>query len=307
MDHFHASSLWTAAPWDPSVDDLLALSDGFPKVVLTHNPPPGRTPMLDHRYYDDTLWREPRTRLHEGGRLSHLVFVDGRLVDAWSEHVQDSAYDDVARRHDEEHQPQVVQSPPEPPIHVQVLAWLDTVAGGREELMAMTASPVALPRLADHLDPVADEPWLITDELLTDLRESLLPSDLAAPLRECLLLARERLPELAERMTPVRLAGGIAWVVGKANAAIGPEGPITQILIAHHLGTTQLNACGNQVLGHVRRLGWTSRRPWHCEAPALLALGRVELLSSGVRRDLVGLRDRSLAEQARVLPSEVES
>ena len=68
--------------------------------------------MFDHRYYDDTLWREPRERLRDGGRLSHLVFVDGRLVDAWSERVEGSAYADVARGHDEERRPQVVQSPP---------------------------------------------------------------------------------------------------------------------------------------------------------------------------------------------------
>ena len=263
--------------------------------------------MLDHRYYDDTLWREPRERLQDGGRLSHLVFVDGRLVDAWSERVETSTYDDVARAHDEERRPpQVVQSPPPLPRHVQALAWLEAVAGSRDELLAMTSSPVALPRLGDHLDPVADEPWLVADELLTDLRETLLPSDLAAPLRECLLLVRGRLPELAERMTPARLAAGIAWVVGKANAAIGPEGPITQVRIADHLGTTSLSTAGSQVLGHVRRIGWSSRRPWGCEAPALLPVGRVELLSSGVRRDLVDLRDRCLAEEARVLPSEVE-
>lgn len=261
--------------------------------------------MLDHRYYDDLLWREPRERLAEGGRLSHLVFVDGRLVDAWSERVEDSAYDDVARRHDEDLRSQVVQSPPAPPRHAQALAWLDEVAGSREALLAMTASPVALPRLGDHLDPVADEPWLVTDELLTDLRESLLTTDLAAPLRECLLLVRERLPELADRMTPARLAAGIVWVVGKANAAIGPEGPVTQTRVADHLGTTALNSAGNQVLGHVRRLGWPVRRPWDCEAPALLAVGRVELLSASVRRDLVELRDRSLAEEARLPPSAV--
>ena len=263
--------------------------------------------MFDHRYYDDTLWREPRERLIDGGRLSHLVFVDGRLVDAWSERVEGSTYADVARAHDEERRPQVVPSPPPLPRHVQALAWLDTVAGGREELMAMTGSPVALPRLRDHLDPVVDEPWLVTDELLTDLRESLLPADLAAPLRECLLLARDRLPELAERMTPVRLAAGIAWVVGKVNAAIGPEGPVTQVRIADHLGTTTLNGTGNQVLGHVRRLGWNSARPWACGAPVLLAVGRVELLSATVRRDLVELRDRSLAEEARTATVDISS
>ena len=262
--------------------------------------------MLDHHYYDDHLWHD-RDRLTDAGRLSHLVFVDGRLVDAWSERVEASAWADVARRHDEDHRPQVVQSPPPLPRHVQALHWLDCVAGSREELLAMTASPVALPRLRDHLDPVADEAWLVADELLTDLREALLPADLAPPLRECLLLARARLPELAERMTPARLAGGVAWVVGKANAAIGPEGPITQTRVADHLGTTTLNACGSQVLGHVRRLGWVSARPWESNAPALTAVGRVELLSARVRRDLVELRDRSLAEERMFLPAEVES
>lgn len=258
--------------------------------------------MFDHRYYDDLLWREPRERLADRGRLSHLVFVDGRLVDAWSEPVEDSAYDDVARRHDEEARPQVVQSPPAPPRHAQALAWLDEIAGTRAALLSMTASPVALPRLGDHLDPAADEPWLVADELLTDLRESLLPADLAAPLRECLLLVRDRYPELAERMTPDRLAAGVVWVVGKANAAIGPEGPVTQVRVAEHLGTTSLNSCGNQVLGHVRRLAWPTRRPWDCGVPALLAVGRVELLSGSVRRDLVELRDRSLAEEAASVP-----
>jgi hypothetical protein len=181
---------------------------------------------------------------------------------------------------------------------VQALAWLDAVAGSREALLAMTASPVATPRLGDHLDPAVDEPWLVADELLTDLRESLLPADLAAPMRACLLLVRDRVPELAERLTPGRLAAGVAWVVGKANAAIGPEGPVTQVAIADHLGTTSLNASGQRVLGHVRRLGWSSHRPWDCGAPALLAVGRVDLLSMTVRRDLVDLRDRSLAEQA---------
>ena len=256
--------------------------------------------MLDHRYFDDHLWQDRHDRLTDAGRLSHLVFVDGRLVDAWSERVETSAYADVAERHDEDRRPQVVQSPPPLPRHVQALHWLDCVAGSREELLAMTASPVPLPRLRDRLDPVVDEAWLVADELLGDLRESMLPADLAGPLRECLLLARERLPELADRMTPARLAGGVVWVVGKANAAIGPEGPVTQVRIADHLGTTSLSACGQQVLGLVRRLGWVSARPWSSNAPALTAVGRVELLSATVRRDLVELRDRSLADEARL-------
>lgn len=256
-------------------------------------------------YYDD-LWTHQRQRLSERGRLSHLVFVDGRLVDAWSEDVRGSTYEEVAREYDAERRPQVVQSAPPPPPHVQALRWLDSVAGSRAELLAMSASPVAVPRLPTDLDPVADELWLVTDELLTDLRETLLTPDLAAPLRACLLLARDRVPELAGRLTPSRLAAGIAWVVGKANAAIGPEGPVTQVRISDHLGVTSLNACGTQVLGHVQRLDWPVTQPWRSDCPRLLVTGRVELLSAAVRRDLVDLRDRSLAEQAAVLPSEVE-
>jgi hypothetical protein len=288
------------------VDNLAPMSEVMRSVVVdppdSHDTP--EAPMLDHRYYDDHLWHDRTERLTDAGRLSHLVFVDGRLVDAWSERVETSAYADVADRHDEDRRPQVVQGPPPLPRHAQALQWLDCVAGSRAELLAMTSSPVTLPRLRDHLDPVADEAWLVADELLADLREALLPADLAAPLRECLLLARDRVPELAERMTPARLAGGVAWVVGKANAAIGPEGPVTQIRIADHLGTTSLNACGNQVLGHVRRLGWVSARPWSSNAPALTVVGRVELLSAAVRRDLVELRDQALAEQRAGQPTE---
>ena len=47
---------------------------------------------------------------------------------------------------------------------------------------------MALPRLHDRLDPVADEAWLVADELLADL---------AAPLHEGMLVVRDRLPELA--------------------------------------------------------------------------------------------------------------
>jgi hypothetical protein len=248
--------------------------------------------------FSGSSWGRPRERVREADRLSHLVFVDGRLVDSWTEDVHESRYADVARAYDEERRPQVVQSPPPEPRHVQALRWLDTVAGGREELLAMTAAPVITPRLPDDFDPVADEDWLIADELLVDLRESLLTSDLAAPLRACLLLARDRVPELAGRLGPTRLAAGIAWVVGKANGAIGPEGPVTQLRIAHHLGVTTLNACGNQVLGHVRRLSWPAHQPWASDCPRLMAVGCAELLSVSVRRDLVSLRDHALAEEA---------
>ena len=41
------------------------------------------------------------------------------------------------------------------------------MAGNRDHLLAMHASPVSLPRLGEHRDPVADEPWLVAGDDFT--------------------------------------------------------------------------------------------------------------------------------------------
>ncbi|TGN62881.1 hypothetical protein EXE59_02165 [Nocardioides eburneiflavus] len=166
-------------------------------------------------------WGGP-SLLADGGRVSHLVFLDGRLVDAWTESPGDGPYASLAREHDAERRPQVVQAPPAPPRHEQVLGWLDGLVGGRDALL----SP-----------------------------------DLEPPLRRCLLLLRDRAPWLPERTTAARIAAGVVWLVGKANAAIGPAGPVTQSSIATHLGVSSLGSHGGTVSGHVRRLGWASPQP----------------------------------------------
>ncbi|UUZ60844.1 hypothetical protein [Nocardioides sp. B-3] len=253
-----------------------------------HYPFPGYAP--------DEAYTQPGIDIAD--RLSHLVFVDGRLVDAWSEDVRRTRWERHAERFDEERRPRVVQSPPPPPRHEQVLEWLDSVVGGREAVLALGTAVSHVPMLRGVVDPVADEPWLIVDELLGDLCSSLLSPDLEAPMRRCLLLLRERCRSLPERSTPDRIAAGVARVVGKANAAIGPDGPVTQLSIAAQLGVASLNACGNNVVGHVRRVGWPSPRPWGSDCPPLLATGRAELLSARTVADLVELRDRALDDQA---------
>ena len=66
--------------------------------------------------YDDLdprVWgAPPPPTLRERGRLSQLVFLDGRLVDAWSEDVRDSRYAALARELDEERRPRVQVPPP---------------------------------------------------------------------------------------------------------------------------------------------------------------------------------------------------
>lgn len=259
--------------------------------------------------YDD-LWRTPTddelalfgrppSLLDGEGRVSHLVFLDGRLVDAWVESHHDTRWASLARELDAERRPRVVHSPPPPPRHEQVLAWLDGIVGGRDAVLTLVPDP-RVPLLRDVLDPVSDEPWLVVDELLGDVCESLLPPDLEAPLRRCLLLLRDKAPWLPERTAPDRIAAGIVWLVGKANAAIGSPAPVTQTAVAAHLGVSSLTAHGHTVTAHVRRLGWTSHPPYPREHPDLYATGRAELLSASVVDDLVRMRDEALADQKRL-------
>src|SRR5262245_13108067 len=93
---------------------------------------------------DDEAWfDEPPS----GGldRLTHLVLVDGRLVEVWSEPVTGTRWQHHADRFDRERRP---PSPPPPrssapvrPEHELVLTWLDAVVGGRERLLALDAGP----------------------------------------------------------------------------------------------------------------------------------------------------------------------
>jgi hypothetical protein len=251
----------------------------------------------DQDLWGGRLWGGP-SLLADGGRVSHLVFLDGRLVDAWTESPGDGPYASLAREHDAERRPQVVQAPPALPRHEQVLGWLDGLVGGRDALLSL-APDCDVPLLREVLDPVADEPWLLVDELLGDVCDALLSPDLEPPVRRCLLLLRDRAPWLPERTTAARIAAGVVWLVGKANAAIGPAGPVTQSSIAAHLGVSSLGSHGGTVSGHVRRLGWSSPQPWPRGYPDLHATGRAELLAAPVVEDLVRMRDEALAEQRR--------
>jgi hypothetical protein len=287
------------------VDNGRAVSEQPRNVVGTNRSTKG-TPMFDPDdfSYDtspdsyrsgsyDEPWDADDT-LRDGGRLTHLVFVDGRIVDAWSEDVRGTRFERIARELEREKHPAPV---PEPPMHRQVLEWLDALVGGRAELLCLTEAADRVVPLRDHLDPVTDEPWLLVDEHLQVALEAVLPEDQAAPLRRCLLLLRERHPAIVDRTTPDRLAAGIIWVVGKANGTLGPTGPVVQKEISELLGSPTLSQCSHLVYGHVRRIGWARPRPWRRDVNDLLATGRLELLGRQTRADLVRLRDEALGEQ----------
>jgi hypothetical protein len=80
-------------------------------------------------------------------RLTHLVLVDGRLVEVWSEPVTGTRWQEHADRFDRElHRPE-----PEPVVatHERALRWLDDVCGGRSGTTGRAAG--CPPWRAEHL------------------------------------------------------------------------------------------------------------------------------------------------------------
>ena len=263
----------------------------------------------DWSKYDLPSWFD-RPLLRNNGRLTQLVFLDGRLVDSWTSDVEGTRYHELAREYDAEKRP---PAPPAPPRHQQVLEWLDSLVGGRSALLAMEVDPGPVPDLREVLDPAGDEQWLVVGELLDDLCESLLPSGLVGPLRHGLLLAREEDSALAATRGVARVAAGLAWLVGKANGALGAGGAVRHKDVAERLGLTgALNTDGQFLRSRVARPTWSvseTHAPWRWQqfTGQLLPVGRAELLEVRVREEVTRMRDDALAEQIGVLPTEVAS
>jgi hypothetical protein len=88
--------------------------------------------------YDEAYYRP------DGGeRLRHLVFLDGRLIDTWTEHVETTAYQSMAAEFDREKQVHYVSPEPLRPPYERVLRWLDG------EFLAATCTALADVRRGD--------------------------------------------------------------------------------------------------------------------------------------------------------------
>src|SRR5689334_16023716 len=75
---------------------------------------------------------------HGLDRLTHLVLVDGRLVEAWSEPVSGTRWQVHADRFESERRP---AEPPPPPPWQRALDWLGEVCGGPQAVAALDARP----------------------------------------------------------------------------------------------------------------------------------------------------------------------
>lgn len=242
-------------------------------------------------------WRAGHGRRN---RVTHLVMVDGRLVDSWSEPAERSAYEHVAEWLDRERQPPRAYAAPVPRLpHEQALDWLDAVVGGRialESLDDLPLQPVSAPDDAElplasrhrleaitrSLDAAAEEFW--DDEV-----RHALGAVLAAVWAEA--------PELALRSkSSAHVAGGICWIVGRANDMFGGHG-VTQTEVSKCLGLPALSASGTSLHHALRGLQPPyGSRPHH--EPDLLPTGRADFLIASTRRRLIRLRGQALAARA---------
>jgi hypothetical protein len=279
-------------------------------------------PVYDDRDRAPQPWWAPAEPWRASGRLrnrvTHLVLVDGRLVDSWSEPAERSDYLHVAEWLDEQSRPQVVP-PPAPPRapYETALEWLDSLVGGREALESLADHDIAAPATLGPDDlPLASRHRLeAVGRSLDAVAEEFWDEEVRLALHVVLSLVWTEVPDVVLRAkSAAHVAAGICWVVGRANDLFGAE-RVTQKAVAQQLGLgTTLSACGTTFHHALRGLQPPfGSRPWN--QPDLLATGRPELLLGVTRRRLLRLRDQTLAvrdqhradEARKVLPSGVES
>lgn len=256
--------------------------------------------------YDDWFTTSYPPVEPQNDRVTHLVFVGGRLADSWSEEATDSRYADFARSLARERQP--VSPAPVAPPHVTVLEWLDQQAGGRASLLGLSTDP-----LTDEGTevPTAERPCdqqrlLAVAELLDGCANVLLHlEEWGNACRRALLLLWELDRDVITRApSAAHVAAGIVWAVGKANGWFPSSGSTvcTQSDLRDHFGlSTYAGPYGKQVQSTLRVAWPTADRPWGWRRPTtpdLEALGRPDLLTASVRRTLLRLRDQSLASEA---------
>ena len=137
-------------------------------------------------------------------------------------------------------------------------------------------------------------------DLVGAVAEEVFDDDVAATLQQVVdLLAVEEPDLLTGALSALQVAGGVCWLVGRANALFG--GGVTQSTVRDLLGLATPLTGGGQAVRGALGVAWPEASPppsW--TGGRLLATGRPEVLTRRVRRQLVRSRDRALAELDRV-------
>lgn len=281
---------------DHAADDFLPDPFDDPFDGLSERPyaDPGRRYGLG--YYGEP---GPRQRLPEDEeRLRHLVYLDGRLVDVWTEPVEGTVYAAWAARLDRLGRPVEKPAPLSPP-HERVLRWLDDVVGGRIALLALDDEALAPRSRPPGSDPVHDR---VEDQVAQQCRRRF-----DEEFRVAVCAALDALWELDRAQVQgdgSQVVAGLCWLVGRANGRVGTGTAVTQAVLKSDLGLrVSPGARAARFRERLRDLRPPAPpRPAQC--PDLLELGRADVLLSSTRRDLIRLRDRALAAATAVAADE---
>ncbi len=175
------------------------------------------------------------------------------------------------------------------------LAWLDGLVDGRAALLALgdTPVPVAPPPTVGGADEGAAYDALASQvDRVADL---FCDAEVAAVLDWALVAGWHRRREAVNPPGTGRapaVAGGLAWVVGKANGLF--DGDLRQVDVQRELGLgSPLRAMGVRLAPIVGRSApVVAPRPM--EAPDLTGFGEPALLTPATRRVVMAWRDRAL-------------
>lgn len=249
--------------------------------------------------YDD--WRDPVPFLDDpvdlARRVTHLVYVGGRLVDHWSEPAAGTRWAEHVER-------PVPPRPPDPPTHEKVRSWLAEICGSPAAVAALDTEPLDEPvlDLSRLPDRPAEERVAAAAVLLDDLAERQFDAETGRAFRTALAVLAVEDPESVTRPTsPAHLAGGVCWAVGKANGLFHPVGRRRLGVVQDALGLAGgLSSQGNPVGLALRGFRGRGVDRWARPAgvPDLLAVGRTDVLVAATRERLVRLRERADAAAA---------
>jgi hypothetical protein len=194
------------------------------------------------------------------------------------------------------------------PDWARALRWLDAVCGGRDAVLAFGTEPLA----PDGLELPAGIPAgrrqrlesCIT--LLDATARQFFDDEARTAFVRALLRVDDREPGVVTgARSASQLALGVVWAVGRANGLLHPRGVVTEKELKPYLNATQsASTVGERVRAAlVGPYAWrSSDRPWTYgggRSRDLDALGATDLLVAGVRRQLLEVRERALADQQR--------
>ena len=252
-------------------------------------------------YFDDPIddfWRsEPRPAVGElTEQVTHLVFVDGRLVDHWSESALGTRWQPYAERFELDRRP---PPQPEPPAYERALRWLDGVCGGRAAVLELDPRPLEDDRDLPEAASTHEQHRLAgVAELLDGVAAVRFDAEGGLALRSALLAVWEAdRTVVIHAPTAERAAGALTWVVARANGLLHPQGTLRVRDLQDGLGLRGTPSTYGRVVERAL-VGFREHAPGHwrpLELPDLLPVGHPELLLGTVRARLVRVRDRALA------------